>query len=83
MVEIEGAREKEHVVLTLPVGGSQNRPLTDVLTKKVSEQMFAVLVEHQKGSSEQMTELLVQHQKGMSEKCPLALKNRRVERKRD
>ena len=75
MVEIEGAREKEHVVLTLPVGGSQNRPL--------SEQMFAVLVEHQKGSSEQMTELLVQHQKGMSEKCPLALKNRRVERKRD
>ena len=83
MAEIEGAREEEHMVFTSPVGGSQDRTFTDDITKRVSEKMSAVLVEHQKGASEPMSVLLAQHKKGISEKMSACLKKQRVERKRD
>ena len=81
MTEIEGAREEEHMVFTSPVGGSQDRTFTDDITKRVSEKMSAVLVEHQKGASEQMSVLLAQHKKGISEKMSACLKKQRVEKR--
>ena len=61
MAEIEGARKEEHMLFTSPVGGYQDRTFTEDIIKRVSEQMSAVLVEHQKGASEQMSVLLAQH----------------------